>query len=72
MDDLAKTNAVSVLWYVHRRGAHFITLQPTETGFLAYNAGRRNGASELSSLEAFLNQRALFACMFVISPDESE
>lgn len=36
-DALAKASDVSVLWFWHSRGAHFIAVQPSEQGFLGYN-----------------------------------
>lgn len=68
MDEIAKAAPVSVLWYFHRRGAHFITLQPQEEGYLAYNAGRRRGPTAVSSIEDYLSKRALFARLVTITP----
>ena len=66
MEQAAKAAPVSVLWYAHKRGGHFITLEPREEGFLAYNAGRRSGPVQIPSLEEFLKQRALFARLITI------
>lgn len=66
MEKAAKAAPVSVLWYVHRRGAHFVTLQPQDDGFLAYNAGRRSAPLQIVSPEEFLAKRALLARMITI------
>lgn len=68
MDDTAKAAPVSVLWYFHRRGAHFITLQPQEEGYLAYNAGSRRGPVAVASIEDYLAKRALFGRLITIAP----
>lgn len=67
MDALAETAQVCILWYFHKRGAHFITLQPLENGYLAYNAGRRNAPRPIPSIEAYLKNRAFTARLIVIS-----
>lgn len=36
-DAMAKAADVSILWFWHRRGAHFIALHPTAQGFVGYN-----------------------------------
>lgn len=36
-DALAKAADVCVLWYWHSKGAHFISLSPSEDGYLGYN-----------------------------------
>ena len=66
MERAAKAAPVSVLWYVHKRGAHFVTLQPQDDGFLAYNAGRRSAPLQIVSPEEFLAKRALLARMITI------
>lgn len=68
MDDTAKAAPVSVLWYFHRRGAHFITLQPQEEGYLAYNAGSSRGPVAVASIEDYLAKRALFGRLITIAP----
>lgn len=66
MEQAAKAAPVSVLWYAHKRGCHFVTLQPQDEGFLAYNTGRRSGPVQIASLEEFLNRRALLARLITI------
>ncbi|MBQ6430328.1 MAG: hypothetical protein IJJ99_00410 [Oscillospiraceae bacterium] len=36
-DEMAKKATVSVLWYWHGKGAHFIAVAPGEDGFVGYN-----------------------------------
>lgn len=36
-DAMAKASDVSILWFWHPKGAHFIAVQPSERGFVGYN-----------------------------------
>ncbi len=36
-DEMAKNSTVSVLWYWHGKGAHFIAVEPDDDGFVGYN-----------------------------------
>lgn len=58
-DALAQDADVSILWYWHRRGAHFIALQPTERGYLGYNVYSNANRPVLLgvSVQAYLENR---------------
>ena len=58
-DRLAKSHKVSILWYFHRRGAHFITLQWDGTRYVGYNVFSGSGAPTPlgASLADFLQDR---------------
>ena len=62
-DALAKASDVSVLWYWHRKGAHFIALRPGEDGFLGYNVFANVKKPYLlgPSVNGFLNARKYHA-----------
>lgn len=58
-DELAKDAKVCILWYWHRRGAHFIALQPGEHGYLGYNvfSNAKQPIPLGPSLQEFLKSR---------------
>lgn len=70
MDEMAKAAPVSVLWYFHRRGAHFIALQPQSSSYLAYNAGSRKAAMPIDSLADFTAKRAIVARLITVTPKD--
>lgn len=58
-DAMAKAAAVSILWFWHPRGAHFIAVQPTESGFVGYNvyADTKRPVFLGNSIEGYLKRR---------------
>lgn len=58
-DALAAEADVCILWFWHRRGAHFIALQPTEQGYLGYNVYHNAKRPVLlgASVQAYLENR---------------
>lgn len=59
MDALAKAAPVSILWFWHRKGAHFIALRPSEQGFIGYNVFSNSKKAVLlgASVQEFLEKR---------------
>lgn len=59
LDAMAQAADAAILWFWHRRGAHFIALQPTPQGFLGYNVYADSKRPVLlgSSVQAFLKKR---------------
>lgn len=58
-DEMAKDATVSILWYWHGRGAHFIALRPSEDGFVGYNvfSDTKRPIALGDSVQAFLKKR---------------
>lgn len=59
MDALASAAPVSILWFWHRKGAHFIALHPSEQSFVGYNvfSSSKNAVLLGSSVQEFLKKR---------------
>ena len=58
-DRIAKLHKVSILWYFHRRGAHFVAIQWDGSGFVGYNvfSGAGTPVPLGASLSGFLQKR---------------
>ncbi len=74
-DRLARKAPVSILWYTHRRGAHFIALRWDGAQFWGYNVWRGGKAPVGlgASLAAFLQKRrSAFSLLLNIQPPEGD
>lgn len=70
-DEVAKRNAVCILYYYWREkyklGAHFVALHHTDKGFIGYNTYRNSEGPDFygESLSAFLDKRKYFGCILL-------
>ena len=70
-DVLAKESDVCILYFWWRNkwkmGAHFVTLQHTETGFIGYNTYRNSKGPDKygKSLDAFLKEKKYFGAVLI-------
>ncbi len=70
-DDMAKESDVCILYYWWRRkwklGAHFVTLQHTESGFIGYNTYRTSKGPDKygTSLDGFLKDKKYFGAVLI-------
>lgn len=68
-DRIAKLHKVSILWYFHRRGAHFVAIQWDGSGFVGYNVFSGTGTPVPlgASLSDFLQKRRYaLPCLFCV------
>jgi len=70
-DDVAKASDVCVLYFWWRRkwkfGAHFVTVQYTENGFVGYNTYRTSKGPDKygKSLDGFLKEKKYFGAVLI-------
>lgn len=70
-DDLAKESDVCVLYYIWRKkwkiGAHFVTVEHTNRGFIGYNTYRSSKGPDRygQSLDGFLKEKKYFGAVLI-------
>ena len=75
-DEVAKESDVCVLYFWWRRkwkfGAHFVTVQHTENGFIGYNTYRNSKGPDKygKSLDEFLKEKKYFGAVLIGIKDE--
>ena len=70
-DETAAANDVCIVFYHWRNkwklGAHFVTVQPTEAGFVGYNTYRTSKGPDswTGSIDGFLKQKKYFGAVLI-------
>lgn len=72
-DEAAKKSEISIIWFFHQKGAHFVTVKWSETHFEGYNTFSNSKSSDNwgDSIEAFLQSRKYRPVMLIsVSPQK--